>query len=670
MGRGAESLVRHLGILRPAARRDRTCDHRRRHGRHHHGAWRDGDARRLFDLCRAEPSAAFVAELVARLRHSARVCRRRPCRHCDRASRDPLSLHPPARDAARHMGRVAHPATVGAEPVRRRQPPGEQSSVHVWRLRTRRPVDHHQPALDHRPIGGRLHWPADRSARDAFRSADARRDAEPPHGGVDGHLDGAGRHAGLRAGIGGSGDCRRGAVANRQRLAEPWPRLHHRQFHGRRVWRRRKLMGHRVRRPPDRTRQQAARAADRRRSGPDRPPGLHHPVHSETAARALCSARTGGGSVSARLDQLGLVFIAVLIVAAILVPVLSLGVSANSPFYLPPYLVQLLGKYLCYAILAVALDLVWGYCGILSLGHGAFFALGGYAMGMYLMRKIGTRGFYANPILPDFMVFLNWKELPVAWWGFNWFPYAMLMVVLVPGLLALAFGWFAFRSRVTGVYLSIITQAMTFALFKEFFRNDFGFGGNNGLTDFKDLLGFSLQSASTKAALFSASAIVLILAYVASRAIIGSKYGKALVAVRDAESRMRFLGYRVANYKLFVFVVSAIIAGIAGALYVPQVGIINPSEFAPGNSIEAAIWVAVGGRGTLIGAAIGAIAVNFAKTFFTGAFPEYWLYGLGLLFVLTTLFLPKGLLGLALEGGERKPRQVVPVDAIEEGVEP
>jgi urea transport system permease protein len=350
--------------------------------------------------------------------------------------------------------------------------------------------------------------------------------------------------------------------------------------------------------------------------------------------------------MSARLDQLGLAFIVVLIGAAIVVPVLSLGVSANSPFHLPPYLVQLLGKYLCYAILAVALDLVWGYCGILSLGHGAFFALGGYAMGMYLMRQIGTRGVYANPILPDFMVFLNWKELPVAWWGFNWFPYAMAMVVLAPGLLALAFGWFAFRSRVTGVYLSIITQAMTFALFKEFFRNDFGFGGNNGLTDFKDLLGFSLQTASMKAALFSASAIVLILAYVASRAIIGSKYGKALVAVRDAESRMRFLGYRVANYKLFVFVVSAIIAGIAGALYVPQVGIINPSEFAPGNSIEAAIWVAVGGRGTLIGAAIGAIAVNFAKTFFTGAFPEYWLYGLGGLFVLSTLFLPKGILGL------------------------
>ena len=374
--------------------------------------------------------------------------------------------------------------------------------------------------------------------------------------------------------------------------------------------------------------------------------------------------------MSAQLDRLGVIFVAILAAAAILVPVLSLALPADSAFNIPPYLVQLLGKYLCYAILAVALDLVWGYCGILSLGHGAFFALGGYAMGMYLMRQIGTRGVYANPILPDFMVFLNWKELPVAWWGFNWFPYAMLMVVLVPGLLALAFGWFAFRSRVTGVYLSIITQAMTFALFKEFFRNDFGFGGNNGLTDFKDLLGFSLQSASSKAALFSATAIALIVAYAVSRAIVGSKYGKALMAVRDAESRMRFLGYRVENYKLFAFVVSAVMAGIAGALYVPQVGIINPSEFAPGNSIEAAIWVAVGGRGTLVGAAIGAIAVNFAKTYFTGAFPEYWLYGLGLLFVLTTLFLPKGLLGLALRPPRDDPSPEAPAIAVEEGADP
>jgi len=349
-----------------------------------------------------------------------------------------------------------------------------------------------------------------------------------------------------------------------------------------------------------------------------------------------------------RLDWIGRGFLVLTIAVAILAPVLALVPAKTSMFYLPPYLVALLGKYVCFAILAVALDLVWGYCGILSLGHGAFFALGGYAMGMYLMRQIGTRGVYANPILPDFMVFLDWKALPVTWWGFNWFAYASLMVVLVPGLLAFAFGWFAFRSRVTGVYLSIITQAMTYALKLAFFRNDFGFGGNNGLTDFKDILGINVQADSTRAALFSISTLGLALAFVVSKAIVSSKYGKALVSIRDSESRVRFLGYRVENYKLFVFVVSAVMAGIAGALYVPQVGIINPSEFDPANSIEAVIWVAVGGRGTLVGAALGAIVVNFAKTFFTGAFPEYWLFGLGGLFVLVTLFLPKGILGLAL----------------------
>jgi urea transport system permease protein len=349
--------------------------------------------------------------------------------------------------------------------------------------------------------------------------------------------------------------------------------------------------------------------------------------------------------MSINLDRAGLIFVVIIGLAAILVPFAALTPD-SSTFHLPSYLVQLFGKYLSYAILAVALDLVWGYCGILSLGHGAFFALGGYAMGMYLMRQIGTRGVYANPILPDFMVFLNWHELPVAWWGFNFFAYAAVMIVLVPGLLAFAFGWLAFRSRVTGVYLSIITQAMTFALYKEFFRNDFGFGGNNGLTDFKDLLGFSLQSSAVKAGLFSVTAITLILAYAVSRAIVGSKYGKALIAVRDSESRVRFIGYRVEDIKLFAFVVSAVMAGIGGALYVPQVGIINPGEFAPGNSIEAAIWVAVGGRGTLVGAAIGAIAVNYAKTYFTGVLPEYWLFALGLLFVLVTLFLPRGVMGL------------------------
>jgi urea transport system permease protein len=297
-------------------------------------------------------------------------------------------------------------------------------------------------------------------------------------------------------------------------------------------------------------------------------------------------------------------------------------------------------------MLALSLDLVWGYVGILSLGHGAFFALGGYAMGMYLMRQIGNRGVYANPVLPDFMVFLNWKELPWFWNGFDMFPYAMAMVILVPGILAFLFGWFAFRSRVTGVYLSIITQAMTFALLLAFFRNDFGFGGNNGMTDFKDILGFPVQAPGTRAALFAISAIALALSVLVCSAIVNSKLGKVMVAIRDAESRTRFLGYRVEDIKLFAFVVSAVMAGIAGALYVPQVGIINPSEFAPENSIEAVIWVAVGGRGTILGPIIGAILVNAGKSYFTVAYPEYWLYALGGLFVFVTLFLPKGVVGV------------------------
>lgn len=346
------------------------------------------------------------------------------------------------------------------------------------------------------------------------------------------------------------------------------------------------------------------------------------------------------------MDRRTSIAVALLVAVAIIVPILSLATPADSFIHVPPYAVALVGKYLCYAILAVALDLVWGYCGILSLGHGAFFALGGYAMGMYLMRQIGTRGVYADPILPDFMVFLNWKELPLPWWGFNHFPYASLMVLLVPGLLAFVFGWFAFRSRVTGVYLSIITQAMTFALKLAFFRNDMGFGGNNGMTDFKDILGFNIQSDATRAALFALTAVSLAATILVSYFIVSSKYGKVLIAIRDAESRTRFVGYRVENYKLLVFVISAMMAGVAGALYTPQVGIINPSEFEPTNSIEAVIWVAVGGRGTLVGAAFGAILVNFAKTYFTGVLPEYWLFALGLLFILVTIFLPKGILGL------------------------
>ncbi len=345
-------------------------------------------------------------------------------------------------------------------------------------------------------------------------------------------------------------------------------------------------------------------------------------------------------------DRTGKWFLAIVLGLAVVVPILHLAVPETSAFHISTATLALLGKYLCFALLALSLDLVWGYCGILSLGHGAFFALGGYAMGMYLMRQIGTRGVYAHPVLPDFMVFLNWKELPWYWYGFENAWFAFLMVMAVPGLLAFVFGWFAFRSRVTGVYLSIITQALTYALMLAFFRNDMGFGGNNGLTDFKDILGFPVQANTTRAALFAASALALALGYLVARAIVASRLGKVLVCIRDAESRTRFIGYRVEHYKTFVFTVSAIMAGIAGALYVPQVGIINPSEFLPANSIEVVIWVAVGGRGTLAGAALGAVLVNFAKTTFTTGFlAPYWLFALGALFVVTTIWLPKGILG-------------------------
>jgi urea transport system permease protein len=365
-------------------------------------------------------------------------------------------------------------------------------------------------------------------------------------------------------------------------------------------------------------------------------------------------------------DRTGKWFLAIVLGLAVVVPLLHLAVPPTSAFHISTAMVALLGKYLCFALLALSLDLVWGYCGILSLGHGAFFALGGYAMGMYLMRQIGARGVYAHPVLPDFMVFLNWKELPWYWYGFENAWFAFLMVMAIPGLLAFVFGWFAFRSRVTGVYLSIITQALTYALMLAFFRNDMGFGGNNGLTDFKDILGFPVQANTTRAALFAASAVALALGYLVARAIVASRLGKVLVSIRDAESRTRFLGYRVEHYKTFVFTLSAIMAGIAGALYVPQVGIINPSEFTPANSIEVVIWVAVGGRGTLAGAALGAVLVNFAKTTFTTGFlAPYWLFALGALFVIVTIWLPKGILGTladmwgrwrALRTGEVEPK--------------
>jgi len=345
-------------------------------------------------------------------------------------------------------------------------------------------------------------------------------------------------------------------------------------------------------------------------------------------------------------DTGGKWFLRILALVAIAAPILNQGVPASSAFHLSAYGITLIGKYLCYGMLALAVDLIWGYCGILSLGHTAFFSLGGYAIGMYLMRQIGPRGVYGDPILPDFMVFLNWKSLPWFWHGFNHFPFAVLMMVLAPGLLALVFGWFAFRSRVTGVYFSIITQALTYALMLAFFRNDMGFGGNNGFTDFKDILGFDLHSDLTRIVLLVITAAMLAGTYMACRAIVESRAGRVLHAIRDAESRTRFLGYPVESFKVWVFVFSAVIAGIAGALYVPQIGIINPSEFAPINSIEVVIWVAVGGRGTLYGAIVGAVLVNYAKTYLTGAFPEVWLYALGALFVLVTLFLPRWIIGL------------------------
>ena len=347
-----------------------------------------------------------------------------------------------------------------------------------------------------------------------------------------------------------------------------------------------------------------------------------------------------------RGDYGGQILIALVVLACAIVPYLNLYVPADSPYHLSTFTVTLLGKYLTYALLALSVDLVWGYLGILSLGHGAFFALGGYAMGMYLMRQIGDRGVYGNPDVPDFMVFLNWEQLPWFWQGFDMFWFAMIMVLFVPGLLAYVFGYLAFRSRVTGVYLSIITQALTYALLLAFFRNEMGFGGNNGLTDFKDILGFSLQSDETRIGLFVASGVALILGYLSCRAIVASRLGRVAVAVRDSEDRVRFIGYRVDKVKLAIFTFSAVIAGIAGALYVPQVGIINPGEFSPLNSIELVVWVAVGGRGTLYGAALGAFIVNYSKTYLTGALPEVWLFALGALFVFVTLYMPKGIVGL------------------------
>ena len=336
-------------------------------------------------------------------------------------------------------------------------------------------------------------------------------------------------------------------------------------------------------------------------------------------------------------------------VVLIVIPLLRLLLPAENPLHLSDYYLLMIGKIMCYAIVALAMDLIWGYAGILSLGHGLFFALGGYSMGMYLMREIGAEGQYRSN-LPDFMVFLDWKEFPWYWAGSEYFTLALLKILLVPGLLAFVFGWFAFRSRIKGVYFSIITQALTFAFMLLFFRNDTGFGGNNGFTDFKRIMGFSLAHPGTRVTLFAVTGLVLILTLLLCRYIVTSKFGRVLAAIRDAESRTMFSGYNTRDYKLFAWTLSALLCGLAGALYVPQVGIINPSEMSPANSIEIAIWVAVGGRGTLAGAILGAAIVNGAKSYFTVAWPEFWLYFLGALFVVVTVYLPNGVIGMARRG--------------------
>ena len=345
-------------------------------------------------------------------------------------------------------------------------------------------------------------------------------------------------------------------------------------------------------------------------------------------------------------DSIGRYLIYLLAISIFILPILHVYIAEDSIFHVSSYTISLLGKYLCFALLALSLDLVWGYTGILSLGHGAFFGLGGYMMGMHLMREIGDRGVYGNPLLPDFMVFLNWEELPWFWYGFDSFLFSCLMVILVPGLLAFIFAALAFGSRVTGVYFSIITQALVFTLMLAFFQNDFGFGGNNGLTDFKDILGKDISSKETRAALYICSAVMLILSYLTCRFIVSSKIGNILIGIRDRETRMRFLGYNTTVFKIIIFTFSAVLAGIAGALYVPQVGIINPGEFSPIKSIEIVVWVALGGRGFLYGAIIGAIVVNLLKSYLTIISPEIWIIFLGLVFILVTIYLPNGLADL------------------------
>jgi urea transport system permease protein len=375
------------------------------------------------------------------------------------------------------------------------------------------------------------------------------------------------------------------------------------------------------------------------RMNPEDPSPLPSPLRGEGARQALprpgpLLTRTGWSA-----------FIVALLLVCALAPVLNLLVPPDSPFHMSTYAVALLGKIMCYAIAALAIDLIWGFTGILSLGHGLFFALGGYVMGMYLMRQIGLEGNYKSA-LPDFMVFLDWKTLPWHWTFSDSFIATLILIVVVPGLVAFVFGYFAFRSRIKGVYFSIITQAMTFAAMLLFFRNETGFGGNNGFTDFKRIADMPIATPNMRMVLFVTTGLTLLGFFLFAKWLVGSKFGRVLQAIRDAETRVMFSGYSPLGYKLTIWTISAVMCGIAGALYVPQVGIINPSEMSPANSIEMAIWAAVGGRATLIGPIAGAFIVNGAKSWLTVAYPEYWLYFLGMLFIAVTLFLPNGVVGL------------------------
>ena len=356
--------------------------------------------------------------------------------------------------------------------------------------------------------------------------------------------------------------------------------------------------------------------------------------------------------------ELIIVAIAALILIVLLPALNAAGVVSN-------FTMSVWGKYLCYAILAISVDLLWGYTGLLSLGQSLFFALGGYMMGMHLMRMIGDLGQYKKPI-PDFLVFLGWEQLPAFWVPFSSFAFSMLMVIALPAIVATGFGYLAFRSRIKGVYFSILTQALTYGAALMFFRNDMLLGGNNGFTDFKFLLGADVRAAGTQRGLFIATAIVLIAVYGFCRWLTTTKFGLVQRAVRDSETRVLFSGYAAANYKLFVFVICAIIAGVAGALYVPQVGIINPSEMQTDKSLEIIVWVAVGGRGTLLGPIVGAVVINALKSWATRAYPDLWLLMLGGLFILVVLFMPKGIVGIPAQIrallGRKKANEPIPTE--------